>query len=52
MIKVKKQEAVDAELAIKKLEHDVALLAKEKAGHVTGATNLEKQYDWIKEESQ
>ncbi|KAH9009648.1 condensin subunit, partial [Lactarius pseudohatsudake] len=34
-----------------KLEHDVQLLAKEKAGHVTGATNLEKQYDWIKEES-
>ena len=48
----KKQEAADAELAIKKLEHDVAALAKEKAGHVTGATNLEKQYDWIKEESQ
>ncbi|KAI9439026.1 condensin complex subunit SMC2 [Lactarius indigo] len=51
VIKVKKQEAADAELAIKKLEHDVQLLAKEKAGHVTGATNLEKQYDWIKEES-
>jgi cyclopropane fatty-acyl-phospholipid synthase-like methyltransferase len=30
----------------------VAALAKEKAGHVTGVTNLEKQYDWIKEESQ
>ena len=52
VIKAKKQEAADAELAIKKLEHDVAALAKEKAGHVTGATNLEKQYDWIKEESQ
>jgi len=51
VIKAKKQEAADADLAIKKLEHDVALLAKEKAGHVTGATNLEKQYDWIKEES-
>lgn len=52
VIKAKKQEAADAELTIKKLEHDVQLLAKEKAGHVTGATNLEKQYDWIKEESQ
>jgi hypothetical protein len=27
-------------------------LAKEKAGHVTAATNLEKQYEWIEEESQ
>ena len=52
VIKAKKQEAADADLAIKKLEHDVQLLAKEKAGHVTGTTNLEKQYDWIKEESQ
>ncbi|KAI9457325.1 condensin complex subunit SMC2 [Lactarius psammicola] len=51
VIKAKKQEAADAELAIKKLEHDVQLLTKEKAGHVTSATNLEKQYDWIKEES-
>ncbi len=52
VIKAKKQAAADAEVAIKKLEHDVQSLAKEKAGHVTAATNLEKQYDWINEESQ
>jgi len=32
------------EVAIKKLDH-------EKAGHVTSATNLEKQYEWIAEET-
>jgi structural maintenance of chromosome 2 len=52
VIKAKKQSASDAEVSIKKLEHDMQALAKEKAGHVTTATNLEKQYDWIEEESQ
>ena len=52
VIKAKKQAASDAEVAIKKLEHDVQALAKEKAGHVTAVTNLEKQYEWILEESQ
>jgi structural maintenance of chromosome 2 len=46
------QAASDAEVAIKKLEHEVQALAKEKAGHVTAVTNLEKQYEWISEESQ
>ena len=52
VIKAKKQAAADADVSIKKLEHDVQALAKEKAGHVTAATNLEKQYEWIDEESQ
>lgn len=52
MIKAKKQAAADAEVAIKKLEHEVQALVKEKAGHVTAAMNLEKQYEWIQEESQ
>ena len=52
VIKAKKQAASDAEVAIKKLEHEVQALAKEKAGHVTAVTNLEKQYEWIPEESQ
>jgi structural maintenance of chromosome 2 len=52
VIKAKKQAAADAEVAIKKLEHDVQALAKEKTAHVTATTNLEKQYEWIVEESQ
>ena len=52
MIKAKKQVASDAEVVIKKLEHDLQALAKEKAGHVTAATNLERRYEWIAEESQ
>ncbi|KAH9979381.1 condensin complex subunit SMC2 [Lactifluus volemus] len=51
VIKAKKQAAADADVSIKKIEHEVQALAKEKAGHLTGATNLEKQYDWIAEES-
>ncbi|KAH9957624.1 RecF/RecN/SMC N terminal domain-containing protein [Russula dissimulans] len=51
VIKAKKQTASDAELAIKKLEHDLQALAKERAGHVTAAMNLERQYEWIVEES-
>jgi hypothetical protein len=52
VIKAKKQAAADADVSIKKVEHEVQALAKEKASHLTGATNLEKQYDWIAEESQ
>jgi hypothetical protein len=37
--------AADAEVAIKKLEHDMQSLAKEKASHVTAVTNLEKPYE-------
>ena len=37
---------------MKKLEHDIQSLAKEKASHTTAVTNLEKQYEWIQEESQ
>ena len=51
VIKAKKQATSDAEVSIKKLEHDVQALAKEKASHVTAATNLERQYEWIVEES-
>jgi structural maintenance of chromosome 2 len=52
VIKAKKQSASRAEVAIKNFDHEVQALAKEKAGHVTAATNLEKQYEWIAEESQ
>jgi structural maintenance of chromosome 2 len=52
VIKAKKQAAADADVAIKKLEHDILSLAKEKTAHTTAVTNLEKQYEWIAEESQ
>jgi structural maintenance of chromosome 2 len=45
VIKVKKQAAANADILIKKVEHEVQALAKEKASHLMGATNLEKQYD-------
>ncbi|KAI9511077.1 hypothetical protein F5148DRAFT_1147055 [Russula earlei] len=51
VIKARKQAAANAEVAIKKFEHDLQALTKEKAGHVTAATNLEKQHEWIVEES-
>ncbi|KAH9958739.1 SMCs flexible hinge [Russula dissimulans] len=51
VIKAKKQAASDAEVTIKKLEHDLQALAKEKTGHVTAATDFERQYEWIAEES-
>ena len=52
VIKAKKQAAVDADISIKKLEHEVQALAKDKAGHLTGVVNLERQHDWIEEECQ
>jgi structural maintenance of chromosome 2 len=50
-IKVKKQVAADVEVMIKKLEHDIQSLMKEKASHTTTVMNLEKQYKWIEEKS-
>jgi predicted nucleic acid-binding Zn-ribbon protein len=52
VIKVMKQDADDVDISIKKLEHEVQALAKDKAGHLMGAVNLERQHDWIEEESQ
>ena len=55
VMKTKKQAVPDAEvaiIAIKKLDHEVQALAKEKTSHVTAATNLEKLYEWIAEENQ
>jgi len=52
VIKAKKEAASDAESAIKKLKHEVQASTEEKASHVTAATNLEKQHEWIAEGSQ
>jgi structural maintenance of chromosome 2 len=51
-IKAKKQEIVDAELALKKLDHDIGLVAKEKVSAEGLKENLEKQFPWILDEHQ
>jgi structural maintenance of chromosome 2 len=50
VIKAKKPAASDAEVGLRKFDHEA--LANEKTGHVTATTNLEKQYEWVAEESQ
>ena len=49
---MKKQEIVDLELALKKLEHDIGLVAKEKSSAETLSENLERQFTWIVDEHQ
>ncbi len=51
-LKAKKQEIVDAELALKKLDHDIGLVAKEKSAVEGHRENLEKQFPWIVDEHQ
>ena len=52
MIRKKKEAIAESELALKKAEHDLGTLAKERtaAGHFVA--NLEKMYEWIGEEQQ
>ena len=52
IIKAKKQASTDAELHLKKLEHDLQSLAKEKVASVNLIANLEKVHPWIVEEKQ
>ena len=51
-IQTKKKKISDAELVLKKLEHDAQTLAKEKTVSVNNVANLEKLYEWIPEEKQ
>ncbi|KAF7981509.1 hypothetical protein HWV62_33069 [Athelia sp. TMB] len=51
VIKGKKQAVADAELQLKKLEHDAQALAKERTSALNFVAGLEKQYDWIQDES-
>lgn len=51
-IKVKKEGISDAELNVKQLEHEISALEKDKVTQVGFKANLEKQYDWIREECQ
>lgn len=52
VIKEKKQAVSDADLQLKKYEHDLQTLTKEKTAATNFVTNLEKQYDWIQDESE
>ena len=52
VIKSKKQSISDAELSLKKLEHESQNLAKEKTAAVNFVANLEKLNEWIPEEQQ
>ncbi|KII90449.1 hypothetical protein PLICRDRAFT_157597 [Plicaturopsis crispa FD-325 SS-3] len=49
-IREKKQSVSDADLALKKLEHDLGVLAKERTSAENFVANLERQYEWILEE--
>ncbi|KAH8113153.1 condensin complex subunit SMC2 [Phellopilus nigrolimitatus] len=50
VIKDKKQAISDADLQLKKLEHDLQALTKDKTSAQNFVANLEKMYDWISEE--
>lgn len=52
VIKAKKEAASEADLNVQKLEHAQQALTKEKETAAKFVTNLEKQYDWLAEESQ
>lgn len=51
-IKDKKQANSDAELQLKKLEHELQALGKDKTTAANFVANLEKQFEWITEENQ
>lgn len=51
-IKIKKKGISDAELNVKRLEHEISALEKDKVVQAGFLANLEKQYDWIREECQ
>lgn len=51
-LKAKREEIVEAELSLKKLEHDIGLAQKERTNSKSQQENLEKQFPWILEEHQ
>ena len=50
VIKHKEQAIADIDLSIKKAEHDMQSLQKNKAAAVNAINILEKAYDWITDE--
>lgn len=51
-IREQKRGVSDAEIALKKLEHDIAALEKDKDAQAKFVTDLEKQHEWIRDECQ
>ncbi|KAH7922255.1 condensin complex subunit SMC2 [Leucogyrophana mollusca] len=49
-MKDKKQAVSDADLTLKKLDHDFVALEKDKLAQTNAVAVLEKQYEWIREE--
>jgi structural maintenance of chromosome 2 len=45
-----KEEITDAELGVRKAEHDIQTAQKEKAGSLAHVASLEKHHPWIQEE--
>jgi structural maintenance of chromosome 2 len=52
VIKAKKQSISDADLELKKIEHDIQSLGKERTAAANHAQGLEKQFDWILDEQE
>jgi structural maintenance of chromosome 2 len=50
VIKEKKQAVSDADLHLKRAEHEVQALGKDKTTASNFVANLERQYEWIVEE--
>jgi structural maintenance of chromosome 2 len=51
-IREQKKGVSDAEIELKKLEHDVVALEKDKVTQTKFVTDLEKQHEWIRDEYQ
>ena len=52
MIKEKRSAADDADLQLKKLDHDMQNLRKDRAASASKVHDLEKLHDWIPEEKE
>lgn len=50
--KAQKKSIADAELNMKRLEHEINALEKDKVNQAGAIAALEKQHDWIREECQ
>ncbi|KAL7424509.1 Structural maintenance of chromosomes protein 2 [Cryptotrichosporon argae] len=51
-LKRKRQEIADGELALKKMEHDLGTLGKERSAAEAARDGLERQFAWIADEKQ
>ena len=51
-IREQKKGVSDAEIELKKLEHDITAIEKDKVTQAKFVTDLEKQHEWIRDECQ